>query len=154
MKFVILCFFILFAIGIIIGNNAHTFSQPFPINNQPYVTIDGKRFDVLLAETPQDQEKGLGYRKSLPQSQAMLFIFPHPNQVGFWMKGMEFPLDIIYIRNNTIIDIFQNVPNPTTNHPETPIITPTQSANFVLEINAGLAKHYHFKQGDYVKIAL
>jgi uncharacterized membrane protein (UPF0127 family) len=84
----------------------------------------------------------------------MLFLFPHPYYEVFWMKGMEFPLDIIYIRNNHIIAIYPSLANPTVQHTQVPIVTPPIPANEVLEINAGLSQTYHFKIGDTVSIHL
>ena len=119
----------------------------------PSITIDAHTFTLLLAKTQQEQEKGLGYRTSLPQDQGMLFIFPHPYREEFWMKGMQFPLDIIYIKDSRIITIFESVPNPTIQNGSIRTVTPTDSANDVLEINAGLVKKYNFRLGDVVKIS-
>lgn len=122
--------------------------------HSPMITIEGESFSLLLAKTANDQEKGLGYRRFLPEDQGMLFPLQQPSLAPFWMKGMEFPLDIIYIRNHRIIALYQNLQNPTRQQPQTPIITPPQPANEVLEINAGLSQKYHFKIGDIVSIDL
>src|SRR5258706_11929428 len=72
------------------------------------IIIDGHSFDILVARTQEEQEKGLGERESLPSNMGMLFPFDHPYREGFWMKGMHFPIDIIYIKTNHIISIFEN----------------------------------------------
>lgn len=129
----------------------------FQINNaqvpKSKVTIDNHSFQVEVATTSAQQQQGLSGRKSLPQGQGMLFIFNHADRYPFWMKDMNFPLDMIFINNNKIVKIFQNVPTPkTTNLNDLPYYAPDVPANQVLEINAGLARQYDFKNGDAVKV--
>lgn len=114
--------------------------------------IDGHSFSLLIAQTDQEHETGLSGKDRLPQNQGMLFLFKQPASQTFWMKGMKFPLDIIYIdTNNKIVSIFKNLENPTPFDPTIRTVTPTQPANKVLEINAGLSDKYSFKVGDEVK---
>ncbi len=130
----------------------------FQINKTPIpkskVTIDNHTFLVETATTSAQQQQGLSGRLSLPQNQGMLFIFKTPDRYAFWMKNMQFPLDMIFINNNKIVTILQNIPKPTNSKTTLPIYTPNSSANQVLEINAGLSKQYHFKNGDTVKVNL
>lgn len=117
------------------------------------VAIDNHTFSVDIATTSAEQQQGLSGRQSLPQNQGMLFIFKTSNRYPFWMKDMKFPLDMIFINNNKIVDIFNNVPVPkTTDTSKLPIYTPKAAANQVLEINSGQAKAYGFKNGDTVKV--
>ena len=118
----------------------------------PSVNIDEHVFNVLTATTLDEQKKGLGNRASLDQNSGMLFIFNMPGNYGFWMKDMEFPLDIIYINNNKIISIF-TLKKPNSNS-QLQIVYPQSPSKYVLEINAGLSKKYNFKIGDAVKINL
>jgi uncharacterized membrane protein (UPF0127 family) len=68
------------------------------------------------------------------------------------MKGMKFSIDIIYIQNNKIVDVFQNLPFPKSEFDQPVIVESTQNSNYVLEINAGLSKKYNFKNGDIAQI--
>ena|SRR5579872_1498036 len=119
------------------------------------VTIDNHTFSVELAKTAKEQEQGLSGRNAVPQDQGMLFVFNNAAEYPFWMKGMKIPLDMIFIKNNKIVTIFQNVPVPkdpiATN---LPVYYPTQPVNYVLELNAGQAKAYNFQNGDDVKVDL
>jgi uncharacterized membrane protein (UPF0127 family) len=115
------------------------------------VTIDSHTYSVELATTPAQQQQGLSGRASLQQNQGMLFIFPSANRYPFWMKDMKFPLDMIFINNDKIVAIFNNVPVPKGTNPNLPTYTPSVPANQILEINAGQAKKYGFKDGDIVK---
>jgi len=116
------------------------------------VTIDKQTFSVEVATTSAQQASGLSGRASLPQNQGMLFNFPVADRYPFWMKDMKFPLDMLFIHNNKIVTIFQNVPAPKdpNNTNTLPIYAPDSPANQVLEINAGLSKKYGFKKGDTV----
>lgn len=131
----------------------------YQINKNPppksKVTIDNHTFSVEVATTSAQQQQGLSGRNALSPDQGMLFIFNTADRYPFWMKGMEFPLDIIFIKNNKIVSISQNVPTPkTTNEANLPIYVPTAPVNQVLEINAGLAKNYDLKKDDDVTVVL
>lgn len=118
------------------------------------VLIDNHTFSVEIATTSAQQQLGLSGRASLPKNQGMLFIFTTADRYPFWMKDMQFPLDMIYINNDKIVDVFQNVPIPKSTDTDTtlPRIIPNSPANQVLEINQGLVKQYGFKIGDAVKV--
>jgi uncharacterized membrane protein (UPF0127 family) len=118
------------------------------------IVINNHTFSVSVATTSAEQQKGLSLTKNLPQEQGMLFIFATPAKYAFWMKEMKFPLDIIFIKNNKIDTIAQDVPAPKTQNDTLPIYQPEGSVDSVLEINAGLAKKYGFKKNDAVKIKL
>lgn len=89
------------------------------------------------------------YRSSLGQDNGMLFIFKEEDYHGFWMKNMEFPLDIVWIGpDKKIVDIYHRaIPcrESTCN-----IILPKYPAIFVLELNSGFAKDHNINIGDKV----
>jgi uncharacterized protein len=116
------------------------------------LTIDNHSFTAEIATTSAQQQQGLSGRGSLPQNQGMLFIFKAPARYPFWMKDMKFPLDMVFINNNKIVDIIQNIPAPKNGETNLPIYTPSAPDDQTLEINAGLSKSYGFKKGDSVKV--
>lgn len=118
------------------------------------VTIDKQEFSVEVAQTPKTQQQGLSDRKNLPEDQGMLFIFEKPGIYPFWMRRMDFPLDMIYINQNKIVQIFKNLPAPSSPTSNLPIYRSESPADKVLEINAGLSDKYGFKKGDTVTISL
>ena len=104
---------------------------------------------VRIADTEKTRELGLSHFKSLPRDQGMLFVFPQIGMYGFWMKDMQFPLDIIWINDSfTIIDRVINT-DPSS-YPKT--FTPKASARYVLEIPSGMADHYGLIIGSSVII--
>lgn len=118
----------------------------------PRAEINGHVFSLDVAETSQEQELGLAKYKSIALDHGMIFIFDRPDYYSFWMKDMKFPIDIIFIRSNKVVDLFNKVPvSPDENLPV--YITRTK-ADKVLEINAGLANKYNIKIGTLVKISI
>lgn len=104
--------------------------------------------DLLIAEIADNQASrnlGLSYREFLKDDQGMLFIFDHSDHYSFWMKDMNFSIDIIWLNNDKeIVWIEQNV---------SPDSYPTlwQSkipARYVLEVNAGISSELDLKVGD------
>lgn len=120
------------------------------------VTINKHTFQVELAQTEAQRVLGLSGRKTLGANNGMLFTFPTSDYPAFWMKNMNFPLDIIFINNDTIVTIKNNIqpaPKGALNQ-NIPTVTSTAPANKVLELNAGTAKKNGFKVGDKVTFSL
>lgn len=114
------------------------------------VEIRGNRFIVELAVTDEEKKQGLGYRDSLLNNRGMLFVYDHPEQYSFWMKGMRFPLDIIWIHDKKIIDISANV--PVREGDAIPVRSPKLPVSQILEVNAGTIDRLGIQVGDDVKI--
>jgi uncharacterized membrane protein (UPF0127 family) len=100
---------------------------------------------VERADTPATQELGLGDRDSLCGHCGMLFDFEKPGRYAFWMKGMHFPLDILWIADSRVIFIRKNIP---ANNQDA--FTPPADADRVLEINAGKADEWGIFAGSHV----
>jgi len=111
------------------------------------IAIKDIEVSVELADTEEKKSQGLSGRNSLPQNQGMLFVHESPALYSFWMKDMQFPIDIIWIdENNTVIDITKNV-SPDT-FPQS--FQPLAPAQYVLEVNAGFADTNNVTIGDAV----
>lgn len=106
--------------------------------------------NLLVAKSPKDLQKGLSERKDLPQDQGMLFVFPTKEKYSFWMKGMLFPLDIIFIDDKKVVDVKENFEPSNSDFP--PKYTPSNPANYVLEVNAGVAKKLKIQKGTTVTL--
>lgn len=104
---------------------------------------------VELANTKASRELGLSGRQKMNDDEGMLFAFDEPGRYGFWMKDMEFPLDIVWINENGIVvSIERNLTADT--YPKTFINQ--ADASYVLEINAGLAERFGLYLGSKVKM--
>lgn len=96
---------------------------------------------VIKAEVVKSQaalQQGLSGRTSLAADQGMLFVFDKPGTHSFWMKDMKFPLDIIWLNNGQVVEIWANAPAPAPGQAPASHM-PLFSADMVLEIPAGQA---------------
>lgn len=119
---------------------------------QATAQIRGRTFYLDVAASPSAREIGLSHTDSLPEDRGMLFLYDTPDYYTFWMKGMAFPLDILFIRGSTIVTIARNVPPPSGSG-DLPRYAPEEPVDKVLEINAGLCDKYGIHEGDAVEIA-
>jgi uncharacterized protein len=105
-------------------------------------------FKVELAVTPEQQEKGLMYRKSLSKGTGMLFIFDTDQMRFFWMKNTYIPLDLVFVTSKfEVVNIF---------HYAKPLDESAMSSalpvKYVIEINAGDADRCRIRAGSKVLI--
>jgi len=108
-------------------------------------TADGTQhsFSVNVADDPKEKEKGLMFVEEMPKDEGMLFVYPEPDRVLFWMKNTLIPLDMLFFdAQNRLIYIEHNA-QP---HDETPR-GPSNKVCSVLEINGGLAKELGIEIG-------
>ncbi|HZZ98555.1 MAG TPA: DUF192 domain-containing protein [Candidatus Saccharimonadia bacterium] len=116
--------------------------------------IGNTQLTVEPARTEAQIERGLGYRDKV-SGDGMLFYLPQPAVATFWMKGMRFPLDFIWINVNTVTDITENVPPPVSaNIPDDkmPLYRPNGIVTQVLEVPAGFVKAHNIQKGDSVTL--
>jgi len=117
-----------------------------------HVTIGQRELTIEVARTRAEQALGLGRRDSLSWGHGMLFLYDEPGFPGFWMKDMRFPIDIVWIRDDRIVDISHHVPfEPGGNGPT---VRPGQLTNRVLEVSAGYAQVNGWRVGDRVTLEL
>jgi uncharacterized membrane protein (UPF0127 family) len=109
------------------------------------------RFQVEVARTVEQQERGLMFRTNIPADGGMLFApYPAdgpPREASFWMKNTPSPLDILFIRGDgTIARIAENaVPFSEDN------LKSGEPVAAVLEVNAGVSAKLGIKAGDKVR---
>src|SRR5258705_13440349 len=72
------------------------------------VTIGKQIFDVETVKSDKDKQTGLTKYSSIKDNQGMLFPFEYPQNVTFWMKNMKFPIDIIFIKDTSIVSIVED----------------------------------------------
>ena len=114
-----------------------------------WVEIGRSRVGVEVAEDRATQAKGLGGRDALPWGRGMYFLYSTPNFYAFWMKGMRFSIDIVWIREGRIVDLSANVPfEPGGNGPT---VRPRSLVDAVLEVPAGFAAAEGWRIGDRVR---
>lgn len=157
MKRIIVIFGIIFLVFVVV-----VFFQvnKKPINNflnksaTSTITINSATFRVELAKTPKEQAQGLSGRGSLAKDAGMLFLFDKPSYYNFWMRGMKFPLDMIFISDDKVIGVYEDLPPASEKDENPPLYGSNVVAGSVLEINAGEASKNNIKVGDSVIVEI
>ena len=109
----------------------------------------GAVFEVEIAKTPQQTERGLMFRENLEDKQGMLFIFEKNDIRLFWMKNTLIDLDMLFIDDSgAITSIAKNMPRSYLGAPEEEIAQAAGWGKYVLEVKAGTAQKYNLKEGD------
>lgn len=109
------------------------------------IRIGSAELKVEIADSQGERGQGLGGRKSLPENQGMLFVFEKPARYPFWMRAMNFPLDIIWLdADYQIVDLAARV--EPSSYPNA--FVPNQEALYVLEVNADWAEKNNIKIGS------
>lgn len=114
------------------------------------IFLEAKAPDVLveIVEREQDRARGLMYRKSMPESHGMLFVFQERENHTFWMRNTCIPLDMLFLDSDgTIVGIEENT--PTMNDSTFEVGCPS---TYVLEVNAGWTRRHGVVAGQKVKL--
>ena len=120
----------------------------FPLSQMEIARADGTKasFRIEVATSPQQQERGLMFRKKLAPDAGMLFLWPQDQPVSMWMKNTVIPLDMLFVAHSGVITkvIANAVPYD---------LTPLSSDGLVravIEIGGGEAARKNIKVGDRV----
>ncbi|WP_313791303.1 DUF192 domain-containing protein [Lacinutrix neustonica] len=100
--------------------------------------------DIELAKTDFEIQTGLMFREKMKDHQAMLFVFDDIRERNFYMKNTRFPLDLIFLDHNKTVVSFQENAQPL----DESSLPSHALAQFVLEVNGGLAEKWLLEVGD------
>jgi hypothetical protein len=121
------------------------------LTNSAEIKISGKTFHVEIADEEEERERGLSNRDYLSEDGGMLFIFEEPTLPHFWMKEMNFPIDIIWISDGRIIGSVSDVlPEPGVSNQNLLKHVPPDAIDMALEVRAGTVKDNNILSGDTV----
>jgi len=114
---------------------------------------DGETIIADLAKTEEERTQGLMFRNTLNDDQGMLFVFEEEGLYFFWMKNMNFAIDILWLdRQKRIVHLELNVP-PCKKEP-CPTYAPDLPAKYVLELKAGSIERRKLKLFDRIDFIL
>lgn len=117
---------------------------------EPFVRIGGKKIRIDIADTVATRTQGLSGRTSLADTEGMLFVFENADRYGFWMKDMNFAIDIIWIGPEKNVVYIEKSLSPET-YPR--VFTPTDQAKYVLEVKAGFSDSVDLRVGDKIEFS-
>jgi uncharacterized membrane protein (UPF0127 family) len=135
-------------IGAVYAYKTHKTTEPLKFtSNTTQFTADGHTFTLEIANTDNKQRLGLGKRSGLPEDHGMLFTYDNSASRCFWMKDMQFSIDIIWLDADRRVTHIEPNLSPDT-YPKA--YCPKAGAMYVLELRAGMAKTINLKVGDLV----
>ena len=118
------------------------------------MTIADIAWAIEVADTPETRRIGLSDRDSMPELSGMLFKFDQSISANFWMVGMKFPLDFVWISEHCAVsEVMSYAPTLATSERQFGVPTYQSSvpSKYTLEINAGEAARYNIQPGDKVR---
>jgi len=120
---------------------------PFP--NKELIKIENDLGNIItvnceIPETEEEKSTGLMYRNDLCDNCGIFYDYIGD---GFWMNNVKFPIEMIFINDNIIVDIVRALPNDKT------IITPSKTSNGNLEVNDGFCQLNNISIGNKIYIS-
>jgi len=104
-------------------------------------------FTVELADDNAERAQGLMNRESMARSAGMLFAYPAPRPVRFWMRNTLIPLDMIFLDRTGTVQKVHHEAQPL----DEALIYGGDAIQYVLEINGGLARQMGISQGTELR---
>ncbi len=117
----------------------------------PIIHIGEIPIQVKIVDTPDSRKQGLSGQEELPGVDGMLFVFDTSDYHEIWMKGMKFPIDIIWIDESLIVINVEEAVSPDT-YPRK--FRPTRPARYAVETNAQYADTFGITAGKKVRLPL
>lgn len=144
----------------IINIDAHTgktTGQEEPLRekyHQARVNVNGFEIMADIAMTGEQKEKGLSIKDSLKEDEGMLFIFEREGKYNFWMNGMKFPIDILWLDSaGKVVHIEPNL-QPCVSNNNCTDYAPSKNILYVLEVVAGFAERHNVEIGTDIDFEL
>ncbi len=107
------------------------------------LTVGGKTLRVQVVVTLDEQQRGLMGRRDLGESDGMIFVYPIPQQMSFWMRNTPTPLDIgFFTADGTLGEVYAMYP-----FDETPVRSAGSDYTLALEMNQGWFAKQGLKPG-------
>jgi len=144
--------FIAFALSLSLaffGLDATTWraSAAEPLQRLEIISANGPHvFEVELARSPGEREKGLMFRRYMPKSRGMLFDFGSPEPATMWMENTYLPLDMLFIRTDGTVARIESNTEPLSRR----VIAAGEPVLGVLELNGGVCDELGIRPGDRV----
>ena len=124
-------------------------AAPAPQKNLPKATLSlgSESLIAQIAADDASRERGLMSRTNLAENEAMLFVFPAPRPVAFWMKNTTVPLSVAYISpSGRIFEIHDLKPLD-----ETPVPSASDAVSYALEMPKGWFERHGIPAGDRIR---
>lgn len=114
--------------------------------SQTTIQLSGHSYKALIRQNEEDRQRGLSGTSNLPTDQAMLFVFTTDSKWGFWMKDMNYPIDMVWLDNNKNVVYTVKNAQPSS-YPDT-IFKPNRISRYVIELASGTIERTGISIGD------
>ena len=121
---------------------------------QVNVTVNEVELVTDIAATGEQRRKGLSVKDNMTENEAMLFLFDDLSRHSFWMSGMKFPIDIIWLDDNKTVVHVEHELEPCAPFADCPQYRPDADSLYVLETVAGFSSRYNVTDGTEVEFDL
>ena len=111
------------------------------------ITVGNTAVHIAIADDVSEQINGLSGVGKLCRDCGMLFVFPQAKLQRFWMHGMQFPLDFVFIRDSRIVELAENV-QVKDGSGNVSQIHSLEEADMVLELPAGFVAKNNISIGS------
>lgn len=130
------------------GNEAKKAPEPKTVQDRFAIKVGGQVVQMQVAILPNEMQQGLMFVKSMGADEGMIFLYDRPQQMSFWMRNTEIPLDIGYFDSGgKLKEVYNMLP-----HDERPIQS-LGLRQFALEMNQGWYRTHGLKPGDAIDLA-
>jgi uncharacterized membrane protein (UPF0127 family) len=115
--------------------------------------LGGVDVALEIADNREERERGLMFRRNMPEDHGMLFVYPAPEELHFWMRNTAIPLSIAFIvedgdnKTATIVNIEDMQP-----YVELPGAISQKPVRFALEMNQGWFAKHGLKNGSKIDL--
>lgn len=113
------------------------------------IVVGSAKIATEIVKEPAEREKGLSGRGCIGSNQAMLFSFEKMGTYPFWMKDMQFPIDILWLNAEFRVVHIEVGIEPST-YPKS--FSNTEPAQYVLELQAGRSAELGLKIGSRLQL--
>ena len=107
--------------------------------------------EAEVAIAAEDKAKGLSGRSCLDNGRAMLFVYDEEATYCFWMKDMEFPIDMVWLDSARKIVKIEADATPQS-YPAS--FCNQEPARYILEVNAGQAAEFGWQIGTELNFSI
>jgi len=122
----------LLSLAVSLGNLSYAQNAPQMDLQRIKLSAGMHLIDTQVAASPEQRSTGLMFRKEMPASEGMLFVFDQAAQQCFWMKNTLLPLTAAFVADDgTIVNLADMKPQTTDSH------CSAQPVRYVLEMNQG-----------------
>lgn len=133
------------------GASAAPTAGPASVAALPRVELGGRSVPVDVADTPELRRQGLSGRPSLAEGTGLVLLWDVPTRTSIWMPNMNFPIDVIFVKDEAVLAVYQNA-QPCLPDAPCPTFGPSVPVDWVLEVPAGSAAAWGVSPGSPIRL--